>query len=64
MNLEKKFLIFYSDICSIFCVLTSAIFRLVFFFNRYEGHDDVCVNLILSFIFVNYLQKAAMTGVK
>jgi hypothetical protein len=63
MNLGK-ILIFYSDKCSIFCVLTTAFVDRFVTLNRYGGHDDVCVNLILSFLLVNNLQQGSMTGVK
>ena len=42
MNLEK-IIIFYSDKCGIFCVLTTAFVDRFMNLNRYGRHDDVCV---------------------
>ena len=42
MNL-KKILIFYSDKCSIFCVLTTGFVDCSVTLNRYGGHHDVCL---------------------
>ena len=59
MNLDN-ILIFYSDKCSIFYILTTAFVDCSVTSNSYGGHDDVCVCILL----VNNLQQGDMIGVK